>query len=146
MRICRIKSICHYGTEAKSLPWMQQSWVWSRQVRNLKFLFVAEIRRDCGAEPQSLVSSPKYICVASQTLMQCICCENIYNVIDINIKEKPGKVKWLKNMLKWRKECDTYLTTICRHHWSRQITMKVDKLPELSASADEIHSAGWKLQ
>ena len=37
-------------------------------------------------------------------------------------------------MLKRRKESDTYLTTAYRHRWSRQITMKVDKLLELSAS------------
>jgi hypothetical protein len=37
-------------------------------------------------------------------------------------------------MLKRRKESDTYLTTVCRHCWSIQITMKVDKLLELSAS------------
>ena len=40
----------------------------------------------------------------------------------------------ITNMLKWRKESDTYLTTVCRHRWSRQITTKVDKLPELSAN------------
>jgi hypothetical protein len=39
----------------------------------------------------------------------------------------------VKNMLKGRKESNTYLTD-CRHHWSRQIKMKVDKLSELSAS------------
>ena len=37
-------------------------------------------------------------------------------------------------MLKLRKESDTYLTTVCRHRWSRQIMMKVYKLLELSAS------------
>ena len=44
----------------------------------------------------------------------------------IHIKGKPGKVKW-------RKESDTYLTIVCRHRWSRQIMMKVDKLLELTA-------------
>ena len=53
----------------------------------------------------------------------------------------------IKNMLKWRKESDTCLTTVCRHRWSREITMKVDKLPELSANtinstADESHIVG----
>ena len=43
----------------------------------------------------------------------------------------------LKNMLTRRKESDTYLATVSRHCWSRQITMKI---------ADESHSAGWKLQ
>ena len=36
-------------------------------------------------------------------------------------------------------------TIVSRDHWSRQITMKVDKLPELSSTeeeADESHSAG----
>ena len=37
----------------------------------------------------------------------------------INIKEKPGKMKLYK-MLKRREECDTYLTRVCRHHWSRE--------------------------
>jgi hypothetical protein len=32
------------------------------------------------------------------------------------------------HLLKVRKESDTYLTTVCRHHWSRQMMMKVDKL------------------
>jgi hypothetical protein len=40
----------------------------------------------------------------------------------------------IKNLLKRRKESDTYLTTVCRHRWSRQITMKVDKLLKLSAN------------
>ena len=31
-------------------------------------------------------------------------------------------------MFKWRKDSDTYLTIVCRHCWSKQITMKVDKL------------------
>ena len=33
------------------------------------------------------------------------------------------------------KESDTYLTTVCKHPWSRQITMKVDKLLEFSANS-----------
>ena len=42
---------------------------------------------------------------------------------------------WLiKNMLKWRKDSDTYLTTVCRHHWSRRSLplqlMKVTVLAE----------------
>ena len=37
-------------------------------------------------------------------------------------------------MLKRRKESDTYLATIRRHRWSRQITMKIDKILELLAS------------
>ena len=32
----------------------------------------------------------------------------------------------IKNILKWRKESDTYLTHVCRHRWSK-------------------HSVGWKL-
>ena len=40
----------------------------------------------------------------------------------------------VKSMLKRRKESDTYLATIRRHRWSRQITMKIDKILELSAS------------
>ena len=54
----------------------------------------------------------------------------IVDLKHINIKGKPGKVKWLKR----RKKSDTYLTTIRRHHWSRQITMKIDKILDLSAS------------
>ena len=38
------------------------------------------------------------------------------------------------NMLKRRKERNTYLTTFCRHCWSAQMTMKKDNLLELSAS------------
>ena len=30
-------------------------------------------------------------------------------------------------MLKRREECDTYVTHVCRHHQSRQITMKMDE-------------------
>ena len=40
----------------------------------------------------------------------------------------------IRNILKWRKEHDTYLTHICKHRWSRQIMMKVDTFLELSAS------------
>ena len=31
-------------------------------------------------------------------------------------------------MLTRRKESDTYLATVSRHHWSREITMKIDKI------------------
>ena len=40
----------------------------------------------------------------------------------------------IKNMLKRRKESDTYLATFRRHRWSTQMTMKKDNLLELSAS------------
>ena len=30
---------------------------------------------------------------------------------------------WGENMLKWKKDSGTYLTTVCRHRWSRQITV-----------------------
>ena len=48
-------------------------------------------------------------------------------------------------MLKRRKESNTYLATFHRHCWCAQITMKTDKILELSAStsssADEaVHS------
>ena len=45
----------------------------------------------------------------------------------------------IKNIL-IRRESDTYLAIISRHCWSRQIMMKMED------SADESHSAGWKLQ
>ena len=40
----------------------------------------------------------------------------------------------IKIMLKGRKYSDTYLATICKHHWSAQMTMKKDNKVELSAS------------
>ena len=40
----------------------------------------------------------------------------------------------IKNMLTRWKESDTYLATISRHHWSRQIMMKIDKILELPAN------------
>ena len=46
----------------------------------------------------------------------CLGCRNWSN---FNIKGKPGKVKWW-NMLKRRNECDTYLTHVCRHRWSKE--------------------------
>ena len=36
-------------------------------------------------------------------------------------------------MLKRRDECDTYLTHVCRHHWSRKPDKKM-KYKELSAN------------
>ena len=33
-----------------------------------------------------------------------------------------------------KEESDSYVTQVCRHRWGRQITMKVDTFPELSAS------------
>jgi hypothetical protein len=48
----------------------------------------------------------------------------------------------VKNMLRRRKESDTYLAAVCRHRWNRQITMKTDKILQSSTSADESHSAG----
>ena len=41
----------------------------------------------------------------------------------------------IKNMLKRKKENDTYLATFRRHRWSAQMTMKKDNLFELSASS-----------
>jgi len=38
----------------------------------------------------------------------------------------------LENVLKWSTDSNTNLTVVCRHRWSR-------------SSADEDHSAGWKL-
>jgi hypothetical protein len=40
----------------------------------------------------------------------------------------------IKNMLKRRKESDTYLATSRGHRWSAQMMMKKDNLLELSAS------------
>ena len=37
-------------------------------------------------------------------------------------------------MLRGRKQSDTYLATIRRHHWSAQMTIKKDNKLELSAS------------
>ena len=37
------------------------------------------------------------------------------------------KLWMIKNMLKRRKESDTYLATFRRHHWSAQMTMKRDE-------------------
>ena len=57
----------------------------------------------------------------------------------------------MKNMLTRRKQSDTYLATVSRHHWSPQIAMKLDKicssqpaLGPLSAEEEdyEDHSAG----
>ena len=57
----------------------------------------------------------------------------------------------IKNILIRRKESDTYLATVSRHRWSSWITMKKDEPSSTeeegsSSSADEGHSAGWKLQ
>ena len=37
-----------------------------------------------------------------------------------------SQISFIKNILKWREESDTYLTQVHRHHWSRKISMKVD--------------------
>ena len=42
-------------------------------------------------------------------------------------------------MLKRRKESDNYLAINRRHHWSRLITMKIDKILELSVSTVAIY-------
>ena len=39
-----------------------------------------------------------------------------------------------KNKLIRRKESDTYLTTVSRHCWSLQVTMKVDKMSNFQAA------------
>jgi hypothetical protein len=51
----------------------------------------------------------------------------------------------IKNILKWREESDTYLTCVCRHCWSRKISLRVDGIGAFSCTADESHSVGWKL-
>jgi hypothetical protein len=39
----------------------------------------------------------------------------------------------LENMLKRMADSDTNLAIVCRHRWSRKMTMKVDKYLKLSA-------------
>ena len=39
----------------------------------------------------------------------------------------------IQNILIRRKKSDTYLATVSRHHWSLQVTMKVDKICWLKA-------------
>jgi hypothetical protein len=34
----------------------------------------------------------------------------------------------VKNILKRREECETYLTQVYRHHWSRESPMKIDEI------------------
>ena len=45
----------------------------------------------------------------------------------------------IKNILKWRKENNTYLTHVCRPRWSIHITMKIDEIGAFS------QHYGWKL-
>jgi hypothetical protein len=44
----------------------------------------------------------------------------------------------IKNILIRRKESDTYLATVSRHHWRLKIAMKVDKMCSF-------HPAQWPL-
>ena len=46
------------------------------------------------------------------------------------------------NILKWREVSDTYLTNVCRHRWSTQITMKVDGLGVFSSCRGNQNSFG----
>ena len=43
-------------------------------------------------------------------------------------ERKTWKGQMIKNMLTRRKESVTYLATVSRHRWSRQIAMKIDKI------------------
>ena len=45
-----------------------------------------------------------------------------------NLEDHPYIIGFglIKNMLTRRKETDTYLATVSRHRWSRQITIKID--------------------
>jgi hypothetical protein len=43
----------------------------------------------------------------------------------------------LENMLKWMTDSDTNPTIVCRHRWSRKMTMKVDKYLKLSAEGED---------
>ena len=72
--------------------------------------------------------------------------EGIYTLIFCN-SFSHIQLKWNddKKMLKRRKESDTYLATVCRCCWSIQITMKIDKLLELSAST-VIFFSWWRPQ
>jgi hypothetical protein len=51
-------------------------------------------------------------------------------------------------MFKRREESDTYLTHVCRHHWSRKSPMKIDEIGTLSQQCgytsivDESHCVG----
>ena len=49
----------------------------------------------------------------------------------------------LISILKRREESNTYLFHVCRHRRSRQVMMKI---ADSTSTADESHSAGWKLQ
>ena len=49
----------------------------------------------------------------------------------------------IKNMLTRRKDSDTYLATVCRHRWSRQITIKVDVLGVFQPTSTADESQCW---
>ena len=53
--------------------------------------------------------------------------ENSKGVIGTSNIKKTWRGTMINNMLTRRKESDTYLATVSRHHWSQQITMKIDK-------------------
>ena len=49
----------------------------------------------------------------------------------------------IKKYIRIKEREDTYLTHVCRHRWSRQITMKGDENgASARTTADESHSAG----
>ena len=59
--------------------------------------------------------------------------------MDFNVKKLENNYSHLfdKKMLKRREECDTYLTHVCRHCWSRK-----RELGQSMSTTHENHSVG----
>ena len=68
------------------------------------------------------------------------CCHSNHLVI-VTIATSVTYCSKIKNILKRREECDTYLTHVCRHRWSRKILMKIY---ELGASANIVAFIGYR--
>ena len=92
----------------------------SGQFRN--FLFKCYITLHSQARQHGAI-----LCLRGKLLLLVfIVCSVMFSIL---IRQMRSKVLFLiKNVLKRRKKSDTYLATVCRHRWSRQITMKIDNI------------------
>ena len=96
----------------------------------------------CFFRPQSFDSFAVHFVVDSYVVVPCYQNHPDHTVTVLYIslcaashyqyKRKNWESKMIKNMLTRMEESDTYLGTVSRHRWNRQITMKVDGLGAFS--------------
>ena len=107
--------ICKYHYSRERAPWKDI------HLQLIKVTVLAESSIYFIFSPGSLRSSNVY----GLESIRCHTLPQFHFFIDSSLFNSK-LIIMIKIILKWRKESNTNLTYVCRHHWSRQITMNED--------------------